>query len=91
MQLKAYKGSVCERCGLKDIEILQFHHINPENKKFNLSESYNIISYDALKIEADKCELLCPNCHAKEHISDFQKIIDYYEYPGRDSNPQIFR
>lgn len=69
-QLVKYKGGKCEKCGYdKCIAALQFHHINPEEKDFELSIKYNNgqNNLDSLYKEADKCQLLCANCHAEEH------------------------
>jgi hypothetical protein len=77
--LKQKYGGKCMRCGNDDISILHFHHINPETKLFNLSGSYHSINYKMIEEEADKCELICPNCHAKEHVKINQFIIDYYK------------
>lgn len=64
--LVTYKGGKCQKCGYdKCIEALHFHHVNPEEKEFNVcSASYSI---ERLKKEADKCILLCANCHVEEH------------------------
>ena len=37
-----------------------------------------VCSIADLKEEADKCILLCANCHRIEHSKDKQKIIEYY-------------
>lgn len=66
-ELVAYKGGKCEICGYdKCIDALTFHHINPEEKSFGISNG-NIKNLSALKKEADKCILLCANCHAEIH------------------------
>ena len=69
-ELIKYKGGKCENCGYnKCIDALQFHHKNPLEKSFEISD------YKYLKIrpmqeyynEVDKCKLLCTNCHIEEH------------------------
>lgn len=71
-QLILYKGGKCERCGYNKCEgALQFHHRNPAEKEFTLSQ-INLskkLDMDLLYKEVDKCELLCANCHAEEHFS----------------------
>lgn len=66
-----YKGGKCEKCGYdKCIGALQFHHTNPENKKFEISRKINSshsFNYEELCKEADKCQLLCANCHSEIH------------------------
>jgi hypothetical protein len=62
-----YKGGKCERCGYnKCIRALEFHHLNPSEKDFGLSRCLTK-NVKLLKAEADKCILLCSNCHAEVH------------------------
>lgn len=67
-----YKGGKCERCGYNKYDgALDFHHIDPTTKKNNLSgfsTYYEAMGkLDEAKKEADKCLLLCSNCHREEH------------------------
>lgn len=58
----AYKGGKCQICGYDRCNrALEFHHVNPEEKLFNISNG--IKSWDKAKAELDKCVLLCANCH----------------------------
>ena len=69
-----YMGtSACKCCGENDSRILNFHHIR--DKTINISKwitNKNIKTIDKLdtfiKLELDKCVLLCPNCHLEEHL-----------------------
>lgn len=62
-----YKGGKCERCGYKEhIAALEFHHIDPDNKDFNIGNHMNK-NWEFVKKELDKCVLLCSNCHRIEH------------------------
>jgi DNA invertase Pin-like site-specific DNA recombinase len=65
-ELVEYKGGCCEKCGYnKSIEVLQFHHLDPNEKDFTISgKSYSI---ERLKKEVDKCILVCANCHIEIH------------------------
>jgi len=65
-ELVEYKGGCCEVCGYnKSIQVLQFHHIDPNEKDFNISgRSY---SFERLKKEVDKCIMVCSNCHIEIH------------------------
>lgn len=77
-----YKGGKCQHCGYdKCMRALEFHHLNPEEKDFHLSKNLSK-SIASLKSEADKCVLLCSNCHAEEH----QRL---YEEGYRQFNPDI--
>lgn len=65
-----YKGGKCIKCGYsKCLKALHFHHLNAEEKKFQISEAIaqNLFSWDLIQEELDKCVLLCANCHAEEH------------------------
>ena len=64
------RGGKCERCGYdKCIGALQFHHRNPNEKKFGLGMNGITHSWDEYLLEVEKCDLLCANCHAQEHWS----------------------
>lgn len=63
-----YKGGKCERCGYnKCSAALDFYHKNPKKKDFIISDNRDVHSWEELKKEMDKCELLCANCHREEH------------------------
>jgi len=63
-----YKGGSCERCGYnKSTRALNFHHLNPDEKDFMISDNGNLRSWDKIKVELDKCIMLCANCHMEEH------------------------
>ena len=60
-------GGGCVICGYnKNYSALQFHHLY--DKSFNL-DSRRIANTSLLKLrlELEKCTLLCANCHAEEH------------------------
>lgn len=62
-----YLGGECKHCSYKkSLAALEFHHLDPSEKEFNLSKMGSK-SWDAIKSELDKCVLLCANCHREEH------------------------
>lgn len=62
-----YKGGKCELCGYSKCKrSLQFHHIKPETKTFQISGNWGL-SWEKLKTELDKCILVCANCHGEIH------------------------
>ena len=70
--LVAFKsGLKCVRCGESHPATLTFHHKNPSTKSFAIGDSTLAlkVSFKRLLAEIDKCEVLCANCHAKEHWS----------------------
>lgn len=72
-KLIEYKGGKCEKCGYQKCEAaLQFHHKNPKEKDFTISTinlNMETLTMRDLYKEADKCALLCANCHAEEHYN----------------------
>jgi len=71
-KLKAikYLGNKCKLCGYnKCIQALEFHHINPNEKEFKPS-NMGTYKWDKVKIELNKCILLCANCHREIHYHD---------------------
>jgi hypothetical protein len=63
----AYKGGKCVRCQYdKCNRALEFHHLDSTQKDFGIS-NYTILSWDKIKIELDKCILVCANCHREIH------------------------
>lgn len=58
----------CEMCGYsRNRAALTFHHLDPSEKEFSISQLKSSVSYEVLKDELDKCVLLCHNCHMEEH------------------------
>lgn len=59
-------GGKCILCGYDHyIGALQFHHRDPKEKKRGLSQRGLTLGIDKLREEAQKCDLLCSNCHAE--------------------------
>lgn len=66
-----YKGGKCELCGYdKCNAALDFHHKNPAEKDFILSDRNLILSWKEIQQELDKCMLLCANCHRELHAKE---------------------
>jgi hypothetical protein len=66
-----YKKTLkCARCGESHPATLTFHHKNNSEKSFEIGNALGIgVSLKRLLAEIEKCEVLCANCHAKEHLS----------------------
>jgi transposase-like protein len=63
--LVAEAGGCCRRCGFAEHPAaLQFHHVDPTTKAFNLSAQGVTRSIAKARAEMRKCVLLCANCHA---------------------------
>lgn len=75
IKLVEYKGGKCERCGYdKCIDALEFHHLNPDEKDFGVSCG-DTRSLEKLKAEADKCIMVCANCHREIHAEEREKKL----------------
>jgi transcriptional regulator with XRE-family HTH domain len=62
-------GGKCQACGYnRCAAALQFHHLNPMEKVFNLSHDSVARSIARARAEAAKCLLLCANCHAEVEV-----------------------
>lgn len=62
---------VCKHCKNTDTRVLSFHHREPENKKFKISWALtHNYSLENMKIEAEKCDVLCANCHMIVHATN---------------------
>lgn len=62
------KESKCVRCGENHPACLEFHHKTGFKKLANVGDIGNLgWGIKKLKEELKKCEVLCSNCHKKEH------------------------
>jgi len=62
------KGGKCQICGYNKCKsALDFHHIDPNTKKFNISGSSLNNPPVVILNELEKTVLLCKNCHAETH------------------------
>ena len=63
-KLVKLKGGKCVICGYnKCIKALEFHHIDPQQKRFEISPCLGNTSLAVLIEEINKCMLVCSNCH----------------------------
>lgn len=69
-----YKGGKCEHCGYdKSPRAMHFHHIDPTQKDFSISDrnpntnKNGTKKWESIKTELNKCLLLCSNCHFELH------------------------
>lgn len=65
LEIHAWKRARgCTVCGETEPWVLDMHHLDPTTKESNSAASATLPTF--LK-EADKCVLLCSNCHRKVH------------------------
>ena len=68
-----YKGGKCESCGYEGLPAeFDFHHLDPSTKSFSISSDPHTRSWEKLKEELNKCQLLCACCHRK---IEFEKTM----------------
>lgn len=59
-------GGACVLCGYRRWNgALQFHHVDPAHKQFQLSQRGHSRALARSRAEIRKCVLLCANCHAE--------------------------
>jgi hypothetical protein len=62
------RGNCCEDCGYnEEPQILQFHHREPKEKESSPARMWTS-SDEKVRKESEKCDILCPNCHAIRHL-----------------------
>jgi hypothetical protein len=62
-----YLGGKCKKCGYVGISaVYDFHHRDPGDKDFSWGNR-RTSNWENLKLELDKCDLLCSNCHREVH------------------------
>lgn len=58
----------CVKCGDERPWVIQFHHIDPSEKEFEINVEKIMFRHTAhVEAEAKKCACLCANCHTEFH------------------------
>ena len=57
----------CIKCGDTRLYIIDFHHINPSKKSFNINRISAKSNFQIIEKEVAKCVCFCRNCHAEFH------------------------
>jgi hypothetical protein len=66
LALVAEAGGACCLCGYDRYPAaLQFHHVDPAEKSFAIADRGLARSMERARAEAQKCVLVCGNCHAE--------------------------
>lgn len=79
LKLVNYLGGNCKRCGWNEhVAGLVMHHRDPAIKDFGLASVGGSKSWSKIKEEADKCVLLCSNCHNVIHATKDQDWFSAY-------------
>ena len=72
------KGTLsCVLCGESHPSVLQFHHRDPVTKEIEISVAVkqNNWSKERILAEMEKCDVLCANCHLKEHYNSRVSLV----------------
>ena len=66
--INEFRSEGCRVCKEKTYCCLVAHHLDEENKDFNIGDARrNKMSPSRVAKELEKCVCLCMNCHAKVH------------------------
>lgn len=77
LELSKMRQLVCIQCGESAFECLDFHHRDPskKNRSFVINKMFSYVPtpdrVQQVKEELNKCDILCSNCHRKEHHKIF--------------------
>ena len=75
-------GGRCVTCGFaRYMGALQFHHLDPATKQFELGREGLTRSLARARAEAQKCVLLCANCHAMVEAGVIDLLVSA-DHPG---------
>jgi Zn finger protein HypA/HybF involved in hydrogenase expression len=69
----------CKKCGDTRPYVLDFHHIDPSTKLFDLGTATKR-SISDIEEELKKCITLCRNCHSEFHYLEKQQNISITDY-----------
>lgn len=68
-------GGKCQICGYNKCDsAFDLHHINSFEKEFSFSQSNTYANLNKLIEEAEKCALLCSNCHREIHSGLYNSL-----------------
>lgn len=74
-ELVAARGGHCLDCGYSgSVAAFEFHHRDPTTKSFALGEFSGAL--ERLLREAEKCDLVCANCHRIRHAALWSVSLD---------------
>lgn len=96
-KLMEMKGIKCSSCGYnKNYAALAFHHREPKKKSFALDlRTCSNKSWESLLKEAEKCDLVCMNCHMEIHHPELDaessrnKINEFIEFNEAEVNQHL--
>ena len=82
LELNEFKHNhTCVKCGCSKYYLIDFHHLNPAEKDFTISDNSHA-KIETLMKEIDKCVPLCANCHREFHHLEREQGMTIEEYLG---------
>ena len=82
LELNEFKHNhPCVKCGCSKYYLIDFHHLNPAEKDFTISDNSHA-KIETLMREIDKCVPLCANCHREFHHLEREQGMTIEEYLG---------
>lgn len=79
-ELKEFKQQhPCEKCGCSKYYLIDFHHLDPTEKDFTISNNSHA-KIETLMKEINKCIPLCSNCHREFHHFERERGMTILEY-----------
>jgi len=87
---RAKRNGCCADCGRKYSKRspLAYHHLKPEDKLYNLSQSYYRSQKENWE-EFNKCILLCEHCHAERTAAQGHRVVSDAECANRSASLKI--
>ncbi len=77
LKAQVYLGSKCAYCGSEDD--LEFDHVDRATKQFNINKLLSG-QWENLRLELDKCQLLCEDCHKVKSDEEQTLPIEHGHY-----------
>lgn len=59
--------TACKKCGDNRLYLIDFHHVDPTEKQFNINRKTAKSNFSIIENEVKKCVCLCRNCHMEFH------------------------
>lgn len=75
----------CAKCDESRYWLLDFHHIDPTQKDFQLSQGERY-GWEKVQSEIEKCVVLCSNCHRDFHHLEKTTRITIKDYLNLKTN-----
>lgn len=74
--LEYFASHPCVDCGESDPVVLEFDHLNPELKSFNIGQSLPYRRWQSILKEIEKCEVVC------QQLPSAPRVAPERRYPG---------